>query len=194
MKKIGRILLAALLVSLMASGAQAYIFQGGDVVVDYWAGSGANETLVVIDWNNTNGPYVSESHAFGYNWDGTATVQDALDAIDSTGALEVIGSGFINYLNYNDGTDNHSMQSPTDYNGWLWLGSTMDFGTTWTANGAGTTSTYLGDGSIQGINSDGTNWTSATLTIPEAAPVPVPAAVWLLGTGLIGLIGIRRRK
>ncbi|MBL0714363.1 MAG: VPLPA-CTERM sorting domain-containing protein [Desulfosarcina sp.] len=28
----------------------------------------------------------------------------------------------------------------------------------------------------------------------EANPVPVPAAVWLLGSGLIGLVGIRRRK
>jgi hypothetical protein len=26
------------------------------------------------------------------------------------------------------------------------------------------------------------------------APVPVPAAVWLLGSGLLGLIGIRRRR
>jgi hypothetical protein len=25
------------------------------------------------------------------------------------------------------------------------------------------------------------------------APVPVPAAVWLLGSGLIGLLGIRRK-
>ena len=28
----------------------------------------------------------------------------------------------------------------------------------------------------------------------EASPVPVPAAVWLLGSGLAGLIGIRRRR
>jgi hypothetical protein len=26
------------------------------------------------------------------------------------------------------------------------------------------------------------------------SPVPIPAAVWLLGSGLLGLIGIRRRK
>jgi len=26
-----------------------------------------------------------------------------------------------------------------------------------------------------------------------SAPVPVPAAIWLLGSGLIGLVGIRRR-
>ena len=28
----------------------------------------------------------------------------------------------------------------------------------------------------------------------QVAPVPVPAAVWLFGTGLIGLIGVRRKK
>jgi hypothetical protein len=27
----------------------------------------------------------------------------------------------------------------------------------------------------------------------QLAPVPIPAAVWLLGSGLVGLIGIRRR-
>ncbi|RLB75267.1 MAG: hypothetical protein DRH24_19875 [Deltaproteobacteria bacterium] len=30
--------------------------------------------------------------------------------------------------------------------------------------------------------------------ISSAPPVPIPGAVWLLGTGLAGLIGIRRRK
>ena len=28
----------------------------------------------------------------------------------------------------------------------------------------------------------------------DVAPVPVPAAVWLLGSGLLGLVGLRRRK
>ncbi|KAF0188071.1 MAG: hypothetical protein FD168_2072 [Desulfobulbaceae bacterium] len=31
-------------------------------------------------------------------------------------------------------------------------------------------------------------------TILNAAPVPVPAAAWLLGSGLLGLVGLRRRK
>lgn len=30
--------------------------------------------------------------------------------------------------------------------------------------------------------------------VADAAPVPVPGAIWLLGTGLIGLAAIRRRK
>ncbi len=30
--------------------------------------------------------------------------------------------------------------------------------------------------------------------IPAASPVPVPAAVWLFGSGLIGLVGLRRKN
>ena len=32
------------------------------------------------------------------------------------------------------------------------------------------------------------------LTTRDASQVPIPGAVWLLGSGMIGLIGIRRRK
>jgi hypothetical protein len=32
------------------------------------------------------------------------------------------------------------------------------------------------------------------LTIVDPEPVPLPAAVWLFGSGLLGLLGIARRK
>lgn len=42
---------------------------------------------------------------------------------------------------------------------------------------------------VGGFSATGT----ATMTM-DIAPVPLPAAVWLLGSGLIGLIGISRRS
>jgi len=43
-----------------------------------------------------------------------------------------------------------------------------------------------------GLNEDaGENYESATITVNA---VPVPAAVWLFGSGLIGLVGVARRK
>ena len=37
------------------------------------------------------------------------------------------------------------------------------------------------------------NWSSGNYAQAASAAVPVPAAVWLLGSGLLGLIGIRRK-
>ncbi|BBO86529.1 hypothetical protein DSCO28_70950 [Desulfosarcina ovata subsp. sediminis] len=179
-----------LLITVTGAQADTYSIQGGLLEVDYWAGSGSNDLILVIDWNETNGPYETPTHAFGYSWDGDATLEDALIAIDAAGALEVTGTDWINYINYDDGTDSHSMETPTNYNGWLWHGYTTDFGETWTANSYTAGGVSLIDGYIQAINIDKKNWTSSSLNLPTAA-VPVPAAVWLLGSGLIGLLGIR---
>jgi hypothetical protein len=70
-----------------------------------------------------------------------------------------------------------------------WLGDDDS----WGFSGVGFAGRNLSDGSW-----DGWSWapgfSSSTPDSPEAAPVPVPAAVWLLGSGLLGLIGFRRKR
>ncbi|MBA4419378.1 MAG: hypothetical protein C0392_15960 [Syntrophus sp. (in: bacteria)] len=37
------------------------------------------------------------------------------------------------------------------------------------------------------------NWTISLTVTEQAAPVPIPPTLWLLGSGLIGLVGLRRK-
>ena len=48
--------------------------------------------------------------------------------------------------------------------------------------------------SVELIGGSGTNQQHYSLDNMVFSPVPVPAAAWLFGSGLIGLIGIARRK
>ena len=65
--------------------------------------------------------------------------------------------------------DDHTVTS-------LWGGSTRTFTET-----------------ITGIAMDGL-YTNNFLVALEPAPVPIPAAAWLFGSGLLGLIGIARKR
>jgi hypothetical protein len=47
---------------------------------------------------------------------------------------------------------------------------------------------------VFGTNSDGLTGYVAQLAAANTAPVPVPAAVWMLGSALIGLVGVSRRR
>lgn len=59
-----------------------------------------------------------------------------------------------------------------------------------------------GDNVIEASNANGLNefgeWSvnaaNGTVTFKNPAPVPVPAAAWLLASGLIGMVGVARRK
>jgi hypothetical protein len=176
------------------SNAVIYNHNGYLVDVDYWAGSGSNETIVVIDWNKINDPYTTESHAWGYRWDGTAYVSDALAAIDAAGALDITtsyGGAFPSDAFYNDPSIDSDNHTSAGWSGWWWLGDTLNGGATWTPNDVGITSEILGNGKIEGLNlvQNYDEWLvgSSTLTIPT----PEPCTIMLLG---LGRLFLRRRK
>jgi hypothetical protein len=54
-------------------------------------------------------------------------------------------------------------------------------------------SSFLAFDNLNGAQSMYGEWTSLNLTVVPTV-VPVPAAVWLFGSGLMGLAGIARRK
>jgi hypothetical protein len=66
------------------------------------------------------------------------------------------------------------------------LNDLIDPASGWTLDGA---YDINDDGAILALGDSGSGGRLVLLN-----PVPVPAAVWLLGSGLIGLIGIRRRR
>jgi len=50
------------------------------------------------------------------------------------------------------------------------------------------------DGPFVGLNVNFDIGSGHSLTLTNISSVPVPAAVWLFGSGLLGLIGVARRK
>ena len=76
-----------------------------------------------------------------------------------------------------------------------------DFPTVWAAatgqyfdTAGGTWEQCQGDDCISGITVLPPDGVATFATFTPAAVVPVPAAAWLFGSGLLGLIGIARRK
>lgn len=72
--------------------------------INWWVGQGTNEAMLILDFT-----FDSEAVAFGYRWNGNATVADMLQAfLDSCQGFEFPGleNGFITSITYNDSVNN----------------------------------------------------------------------------------------
>ena len=187
-------------------------FNGVQVEVDYWTGSGSNSALLVVDWNDGIEP---QGLAWGFKWNGEVTGRVMLDAINAESdrffevydATWTAGTSTVYGLGYDVDDDGGSFVSTargveTGYatdsddhyqEGWFvagfWAYNQSINGTDWAYGGYGIADRILSDGDWDGLSfAASPTWSD---TIPDAPIVPEPITLALLGFG--GIL-MRRRK
>jgi hypothetical protein len=193
----------------VAGGAQAvpYLAPNGQTYeLEYWAGSGANEAVVEVDFAQA----ADDVFAFGYRWDGLATGQDAMEAIDAAGDLDITlgpwGGFFVDTLSYEGHTGINEPNFP-----WVpwwsyWTDDAVNPGDpiewVWDTAVAASDRTLL-NGSFDGWFFTREEYNPEGLQVPPRQPpvaqqqeetIPEPATVALLIAGLAGVASRRRRS
>lgn len=213
LKKMKNIICLFILSCFVVPAVASYDFtdtlaQTASIDVEYWTGSGSSETILVIDWNQS-GNWNTESHAFGYKWDGSATtLTDMFDAITGNGGLEitmVTGSQFGDYIGNFLFTDQDGDQHVHDEQGSFNYASTGDVFAEWgemnwanytigdwQANYGIPDDEYITHGQLEAVNACYYNHptnVSQALDVPYVVPEPATLALMSLG----GIL-LRRRK
>lgn len=91
MKNLFSVLVLVLCVGIVSAAVET--FDGIEVDIQSWTGTGANETLFVIDWNDGIG---SEYLVWGYRWDNETSVRQMMNDIKvaDTSLFEADGGWF----------------------------------------------------------------------------------------------------
>lgn len=184
------------IVAITASTACAdiYNFNGVNVDVEYWAGSGANEAIIVVDFD------LQDIFNFGFRWDDPAQGDPAITGWDALDAIGQVTNGLVVTAHYDGGVggmfvDDLSYDGGTPYtggNGWAYCVSTdgQSWGLSWDGASDRLLSNYDWDGWAWGGWQQDTlgNWTCRAV----GEPIPEPVTLALLGIG--GLLMRRRNK
>jgi hypothetical protein len=182
------LILAAAVVSTAEAGlevlgdfASAAPDPADGTVIEYWAGSGSNEAVVVIDFG-------TDSYAFGYRWDeGVKYGKDLMDAVSAAGSLDCTGTeGFLATISYGSYLDVGQAGWPGDW----WSYFTSDDGKDWVMAPVGFAARELSPGTWDGWARQTTEaWPPAHV---PSTPTPEPVTVALLGLGALFLRKGRR--
>ena len=167
--------------------------------IAFWVGSVANRAAVVVDFNDGQ---ATQSYVWGYRWNGTATGEQALDAIVASdpfltatkGSFAGFGS-FLESVEYaapNTGLF-HSRSSAvqTDRFWGYWWGQQNS--TSWTFASSGMTNRILSDGAVDGWAFSGPSFASVPPSAPIAA-VSEPASLAALAFGAAAFMRKRSKR
>lgn len=174
MKKLLILLFVALIAFATPSLADLYDFNGLVVDIEYAAGSGANEALLVLTFG-------LDTYAFLYAWDGSATGLNMLQTVDAASADMTVTYGAGNALDTISYDGNLAGDGGWFSDWWsLWLSPD---GSSWTVQldyPVYPSSEDLSDGDFIGYAAQSTGnpgGSSPTTPVPE----PGTAALLLLG-------------
>lgn len=183
---------SALTALLVATGGQAALIvtaveSGGDVVLSTEAGGSVDLTGLTFD--GTFNTVASVNPGFNLFVIGGSSSSQGADYYSAVGFPTGLGSGAATSP---DTLSGDRLGFATSFGGSIVLPDGYVSGST-----LSTTATFAGETfSSLGLNTGSFVWTlpNDTVTLNVQTTVPVPAAMWLFGSGLLGLIGISRRK
>ena len=183
---------AAAALTLTAGATAALTFD--DVLVAYWTGQGANEAMMIVDWQD------DRALGFGYRWDDL----DAPTDFDLFEAVNVASDRFYRQwvddmpeqaifgIGWDADDDGFAKTDPDDWyeEGWFengfWSQWISADGEAWDWGG--------GLGTVDLMDGDWIGWSWAPnfdSTPPDVPLIPAPGALALLG---LGAVVARRRR
>lgn len=146
-KRVATILAVVLGFLVGEASSSATMIGGTEFNIEYWAGSGSKQAVMVIDFAATGG----NSYSFGYRWeDETPTGYDMIQAVAADGDLDFAATTFPGFGTYIDNFSYRSEVGNVDYWWQYFIGTPSAGSVAWTSASEGVSTRILEDGSVDG--------------------------------------------